>query len=477
MKRTFLHIFVLLVAMLARAQDAGQETTESNKMPDGSDFPVQISSSSGRERVAIGGSVHVKPGEVVRDVVVVGGSALVEGTVTGDFVVVFGTAKLGPAAKLERDLTVVMGALDAHPNATIDGERTVIGANTSMQVPAALRWVPQWFSKGLMLGRPLPHQYAWAWIVAAIFILLYLLLALLFRGPVGACVNVLETRPGSSLLTGLLALLLFGPLLILLLITVIGSILIPFLLCAALAAYFFGKVVVYAYAGRQIVGQRMGPLLSVLIGALLFTLLYAVPVLGFLVWGVAAPLGLGAVLLAFFGRLRKEEPRPPVPPPAAPAPTTTAPAYSTTSLVSPATQPNPTTPLGLTPRAGFWLRFLGTLIDAALVFFVCKLFNARGPVFVGIWTLYHIAFWSFKGATVGGLIVGTRIVQIDGSPITLQIAVVRALASFLSAAAFLIGFFWAGWSAQKQSWHDIIAGTYVLKTRPVIQPTTPVPAQ
>lgn len=463
MKRNTLYFFVLLVGTLSRAQD-----TDSNQIPNPSDFPVQISTSSGRDRVSVGGSVHVKSNEVVHDVVVVGGSAIVEGKVTGDFVVVFGTAKIGPTAELKRDLTVVMGTLDAHPDAKVGGERTVVGANTSMQVPAALRWVPQWFSKGLMLGRPLPHQYAWAWVVAGIFILLYLLLALLFRGPVGACVSVLETRPGSSLLTGLLALLLFGPLLVLLLITVIGSILIPFLICAAIAAYFFGKVVVYAYAGHQIVGNRMAPLLPVLIGAILFSLLYAIPVVGFLVWGVAAPLGLGAVLLAFFGRLRKEEPKPPIPPMSAPtvpptapqAPASTAPVYSMSALP---------------PRAGFWLRFLGTVIDAVLVLLLSKAFELHPPLVLGVWTLYHIAMWSFKGATIGGLVVGARIVQTDGSPVNFQVALVRALASFLSAAGLFLGFFWAGWSAQKQSWHDIVAGTYVVKTRPSLQPA-PVPA-
>jgi len=85
--------------------------------------------------------------------------------------------------------------------------------------------------------------------------------------------------------------------------------------------------------------------------------------------------------------------------------------------------------------------------------------------------------WALKGATIGGLVVGTRIVRTDGSPVNFQVAIVRALAAFLSAAALMLGFFWAGWSGQKQSWHDIIAGTYVIKTRTALQPTAlPAPA-
>src|SRR5436190_18250777 len=279
MRRNILYFTILLIGTLSRAQDA-----DTNNTPDSSDIPFQITTSSGKDRVAVGGGrVHVRPGEVVHDVVVVGGSALIEGKVTGDCVVLFGKAKITSTAEIRHDLTVVLGVLDADPNVKVGGERTlVMGANTNMRMPPGLRWLPQWFNKGLMLGRPLPHQYAWAWIFCGVFILLYLLLALLFRGPIGACVHVLETRPGSSLLTGLLALLLFGPLLLLLLITVIGSILIPFLFCAAIAAYFFGKVVVYSYAGQQIVGSRMAPLLPVLVGAIVFSLLYIIPVVGFL---------------------------------------------------------------------------------------------------------------------------------------------------------------------------------------------------
>jgi len=40
---------------------------------------------------------------------------------------------------------------------------------------------------------------------------------------------------------------------------------------------------------------------------------------------------------------------------------------------------------------------------------------------------------------------------------------VRAAASIFSALVMFIGFFWAGWNREKQSWHDKIAGTAVVK--------------
>jgi uncharacterized RDD family membrane protein YckC len=126
----------------------------------------------------------------------------------------------------------------------------------------------------------------------------------------------------------------------------------------------------------------------------------------------------------------------------------------------------------LQQRAGFWLRLVATLIDAALMITLCVMLSGffrhgHSPkgvlLFFVLWTAYHLAMWVWRGATIGGIVLGLQLVQSDGRPVTLPVAIVRFLAGFLSAAVLLIGFFWAGWSSQKQSWHDKIAGTYVLK--------------
>jgi len=49
--------------------------------------------------------------------------------------------------------------------------------------------------------------------------------------------------------------------------------------------------------------------------------------------------------------------------------------------------------------------------------------------------------------------------KILSTPIDFPVALVRCLAAFFSAIVALLGFFWAGWDKEKQSWHDKIAGT------------------
>jgi uncharacterized RDD family membrane protein YckC len=46
---------------------------------------------------------------------------------------------------------------------------------------------------------------------------------------------------------------------------------------------------------------------------------------------------------------------------------------------------------------------------------------------------------------------------------TFATAFVRCLAGFFSAVTLFLGFFWAGWDREKQSWHDKIAGTTMVR--------------
>src|SRR5262245_51958044 len=86
-----------------------------------------VRSSRNHDRVSIGNDTAVNEGETVGNLVVIGGSAVVDGTVLGDLVAILGNVKLGPKAVLKHDLVVVGGKLDADPGASLSHERVVIG--------------------------------------------------------------------------------------------------------------------------------------------------------------------------------------------------------------------------------------------------------------------------------------------------------------------------------------------------------------
>jgi uncharacterized RDD family membrane protein YckC len=86
-----------------------------------------------------------------------------------------------------------------------------------------------------------------------------------------------------------------------------------------------------------------------------------------------------------------------------------------------------------------------------------------GPVFLIVWVAYHVGMWAWKGTTIGGIVLGIKVVRLDGKPIDFAVALVRSLSSFFSAFALFLGFFWAGWDRERQAWHDKIAGTVVVR--------------
>ena len=52
--------------------------------------------------------------------------------------------------------------------------------------------------------------------------------------------------------------------------------------------------------------------------------------------------------------------------------------------------------------------------------------------------------------------------RLDGSPLRFVDALVRGIASLFSVAVVGLGFFWILKDEERQAWHDLIAGTYVV---------------
>jgi len=58
-----------------------------------------------------------------------------------------------------------------------------------------------------------------------------------------------------------------------------------------------------------------------------------------------------------------------------------------------------------------------------------------------------------------------KVVRTDGSGLTITQALIRYVGLFLSFICFAIGVIWVAFDADKQGWHDKIAGTYVVRTK------------
>ena len=446
------------------------------------------------EVVRVAGDYTVRVGEQVDDLVVISGSATVNGTVDGDLVVVLGGAELGgtshvdgdvvvvggqariaDGASIDGDLVVVAGGVEAPPGFEPRGDQVVLGVVGMGDQFAAMA---PWFSQGLFWGRPVVPDLPWVWLMAGMLALLYLIINLVFERPVRACVDTLVEKPLSTGLVGLLVVLLIGPVTLVLTVSVIGIALVPLLWMGVLVAGLFGRVGVARWLGGRVVAEEASPsplqaTRSLTIGLVLTTLVYMVPVIGLLTWTALGILGVGAVATALVAGLQAENPAPPgtgasVPVSAGPSVGTAPPAAEQTRDTrandEPRGQPPALPPdLSLLPRATFLPRLGAVALDLLLVMIALGLLGAEGGRFFVLFLIYHVVFWGWKGTTVGGIICRLRIVRSDGTPVRFSEAIVRGLSAILSVAVAGIGWLWILIDPEGQSWHDKIAGTYVVR--------------
>jgi len=365
----------------------------------------------------------------------------------------------------------------------------------------------------------------WAWMVALTLFATYLVIALVFRRGVERCVTTLEERPGRTLLAALVSLLLTPVVLVLLSITVVG----PLLGLAAMTfALLFGKTAILGWLGRRVLPNRaesregLGIVLAVLIGGILLTALYLVPLLGLTLWAFSTMMAFGVVVYTLLLGSRRSEASMPLAAAATVTPPTTTfvtepasvrgastfrsppaeapfarpmgeaapgsftagfksvpepafmgttespsenplpPPVSQQAVPPPIAPVPPVLPMLTYPRASFWLRTAALALDLVVVGAVSA-FTSGGSLFLLLLAGYGAVMWKLKGTTIGGIVCGLKVVRIDDRPLDWTTAIVRALGCFLSLFVFGLGFLWVLFDPERQSWHDKIAGTVVVR--------------
>lgn len=439
--------------------------------------------------VAIGGDATAR-GNVREAVVAIAGNAEAQAQVREAVVAIMGNVKLGSNAVVRGDVVSIGGKVEAAEGAQISGQIVEVGV-AQYPILAPLQGVADWLRHCLLKFRLLAPQLGWYWIFAGIFLLLYLLIAVAIPRPVAACVKEITERPATTFLLGLLMKLLLPLVLLVLAITGIGLIVVPFLLAAVFIGALIGKVALFEFLGGKIL-KLFGvavprPVLGLLAGFVLITLLYMVPLLSFLIYTLVGLWALGiAVTAAFSGARRESPPRPPyqpqsmpptgkspgpmgipVPPVASFAAGADAPRDTTTPQS--AIPPNQTAaasraPEAYTlPRAGFWERMAAAFLDVIIVA-ILSAFVGGLPLGLLVALAYFAGMWAWKGTTVGGIVLNLKVIRLDDQPVSFAVGLVRSLAAALSVMVFFLGFLWIIFDRDKQSWHDKIAGTVVARS-------------
>jgi uncharacterized RDD family membrane protein YckC len=122
--------------------------------------------------------------------------------------------------------------------------------------------------------------------------------------------------------------------------------------------------------------------------------------------------------------------------------------------------------------SGFWRRAGAFLLDEIIIGVIGSLLvalsgdnGAIGLINLVLGIAYFSIFEGTSGQTVGGRVASVRVVDANtGALIGIPRAIGRNIARILSGLVFGLGYFWMLWDPRKQTWHDKIAKTVVVRT-------------
>lgn len=94
--------------------------------------------------------------------------------------------------------------------------------------------------------------------------------------------------------------------------------------------------------------------------------------------------------------------------------------------------------------------------------------------------IYFVGFWTWRGQTPGKLLLGAKVVKLDGSPVGLGRSVLRYIVfmvygtiigffadiTYVAVLLILIAFMVIVLNRRKRGIHDLVAGTCVINSRP-----------
>jgi len=277
----------------------------------------------GNEIVRFGSDVTVERDEIVEEVVVIGGNAIINGEVDGELTVIGGNATLGPDAVVRDDVAIVGGTLNRAPGSVIEGRIQNVAVGDERWRGANFPGMVRDTIFRDTIGRV--GSFAGTLLRIGLLSLLALVVVAFGRTWTERIAELASADPLRSGLTGFLGQVLFLPLLLVTIVVLVVSIigipllvLLPFAFLVVMIVALVGFTGVAYYVGSLLASRfgwtDRGAYVAVLLGVLAIALitlvarataivgggLFAFPVafVGYVVEYLAWTLGFGAAILA-----------------------------------------------------------------------------------------------------------------------------------------------------------------------------------
>jgi len=250
-------------------------------------FLPQLAAAS--EDIVQTGDITIAADEkVMGDVVSLQGDVDIYGVVYGDVVALLGEVTIHSGGAVHGDVVSLTGAVDLRQGGSISGDQVSLGGiGRIISRPSGIR-LPRF-----NLGRTVFNIMVR--VVMAVF------MGLLFPAVLTRVSTQAEKGLGPSAGTGALVWLAVIPLAIIVALTIIGIPLSLLVLLALWGAYQLGFAAISRLAGDRVFPKMDNALGALALGALMLSILVAIPILGLLTRIAIAIVGVGAVILTRFG--------------------------------------------------------------------------------------------------------------------------------------------------------------------------------
>ena len=239
--------------------------------------------------------------EVLTSLIIIAGNVRLEGSVTGNVLVLGGNVELAPSAQVSGTLHLIGGEVTGN----IEKIANLQVSNRWQMIPAAVELVmhprPLWETRKETELRLMLVQFV-------LFLFMYLLVVAIFPRPINAVSEMLTYRPVGSILFSALMLIVIPLILALLTLSIIGvpfmllglSVLLPLAIC--------GKAAIFLTLGGTLFSGRLKPL-AVIFGYILYFMATALPYIDWGTFLVVNTIGIGVCVLRGISMMRPQNRR------------------------------------------------------------------------------------------------------------------------------------------------------------------------
>ncbi len=191
--------------------------------------------------------------EVVTTLIMLAGDAKIQGTVTGNVLIIGGDVELGPNAHVKGMIHVIggniSGNLESLENYRVSNHWRILPAAAHVLMHPQTIWD---ISKH--------RNFQLTSIKFGLLLVVYLLIALAFPRPINAISTMLTTRPISSILFSLLMFVLIPVFFWVMILSIVGFPLLILSLCLIVPVALCGKAAIFYTLGSTLLAGRLRPL-------------------------------------------------------------------------------------------------------------------------------------------------------------------------------------------------------------------------